>query len=70
MDSCLCQSRFGSLIIGGNCNRARPADKPDFASAPLNAVSQIELGFPTGFLHRPLVRDFLHGGLLNHIKSC
>jgi len=34
----------------------------------MNAVSQIELGFPTDFLHRPFVRDFLHGGLFDRIK--
>ncbi|HXI70486.1 MAG TPA: hypothetical protein VNN22_09045 [Verrucomicrobiae bacterium] len=36
--------------------------------AQLNTVSQIELGFPTGFLHRPFVRDYLHGGLFDRIK--
>jgi len=38
--------------------------------APLNAVIPIELGFPIGFLHRPFVRDFLHGGLFDRIKPC
>ena len=36
--------------------------------AQLNAVSQIELGFPTDFLQRPFVRDVLHGGMFDKIK--
>jgi aryl-alcohol dehydrogenase-like predicted oxidoreductase len=36
--------------------------------ARLDAVSEIELGFPTDFLHRPFVRDFLHGGLFDRVK--
>ncbi|HTI72828.1 MAG TPA: aldo/keto reductase [Candidatus Limnocylindria bacterium] len=33
----------------------------------LDAASHIELGFPTDFLHRKEVRDFLHGGLFDRI---
>ena len=36
--------------------------------APLDAVSRIELGFPTDFLHRPFVCDFLPGGRFDRIK--
>src|SRR5258706_2952326 len=36
--------------------------------AQLDAVSRIELGFPTDFLHRPFVRNNLHGGLFDRIK--
>jgi aryl-alcohol dehydrogenase-like predicted oxidoreductase len=35
--------------------------------ARLEEVSRIELGFPTDFLHRKEVRDFLHGGLFERI---
>jgi aryl-alcohol dehydrogenase-like predicted oxidoreductase len=35
----------------------------------LNEVSAIELGFPKDFLDKPLVRDYLHGGLFNRIKQ-
>jgi hypothetical protein len=34
----------------------------------LDQVSQIELGYPTDFLHRPFMRDYLHGGLFDRIK--
>jgi hypothetical protein len=34
----------------------------------LDGVSQIELGFPADFLHRPFVRDYLRGGLSDRIK--
>jgi aryl-alcohol dehydrogenase-like predicted oxidoreductase len=37
-------------------------------SARLEEVSRIELGFPTDFLHRREVRDFLHGGLFDRIR--
>ena len=37
--------------------------------ARLEEVSRIELGFPTDFLHRKEVRDFLHGGLFDRIRS-
>jgi aryl-alcohol dehydrogenase-like predicted oxidoreductase len=36
--------------------------------AQLDEISRIELGFPTDFLHKPFVRDFLHGGLFDRIK--
>jgi len=36
--------------------------------AQLDKVSKIEPGFPTDFLHRPFVRDYLHGGLFDRIK--
>jgi aryl-alcohol dehydrogenase-like predicted oxidoreductase len=35
--------------------------------AHLDRVSEIELGFPTDFLHRPQVREFLHGGTFDRI---
>ncbi len=34
----------------------------------LEEVSHIELGFPTDFLRRKEVRDFLHGGLFERIQ--
>jgi aryl-alcohol dehydrogenase-like predicted oxidoreductase len=37
--------------------------------AQLNAVSQIEPGFPRDFLDKPFVRDYLHGGLFDRIKQ-
>jgi aryl-alcohol dehydrogenase-like predicted oxidoreductase len=37
--------------------------------AQLDAVSAIEPGFPTDFLERPFVRDFLHGGTYEHIRK-
>jgi aryl-alcohol dehydrogenase-like predicted oxidoreductase len=36
--------------------------------AQLDEVSQIEPGFPTDFLQKPFVRDFLHGGLYDRIQ--
>ena len=36
--------------------------------AQLDHVSQIEPGFPRGFLDRLFVRDYLHGGLFDRIK--
>jgi hypothetical protein len=36
--------------------------------AQLNAISQIEPGFPRDFLDKPFVRDYLHGGLFDRIK--
>jgi aryl-alcohol dehydrogenase-like predicted oxidoreductase len=36
--------------------------------AQLDEVSQIEPGFPTDFLQKPFVRDFLHGGLFDRIR--
>jgi aryl-alcohol dehydrogenase-like predicted oxidoreductase len=36
--------------------------------AQLDEVSKIEPGFPTDFLHRPFVRDYLHGGLFDRIQ--
>jgi aryl-alcohol dehydrogenase-like predicted oxidoreductase len=35
----------------------------------LDEVSRIEPGFPTDFLQRPFVRDFLHGGLYERIRN-
>jgi aryl-alcohol dehydrogenase-like predicted oxidoreductase len=35
----------------------------------LDEVSAIELGFPTDFLHRKEVHDFLHGGMFDRIAS-
>ena len=37
--------------------------------AQLDEVSQIEPGFPTDFLERPFVRDYLHGGLFGRIEK-
>jgi hypothetical protein len=37
--------------------------------ASLEEISQIDLGFPTDFLHRKEVRDFLHGGLFERIRG-
>jgi aryl-alcohol dehydrogenase-like predicted oxidoreductase len=37
--------------------------------ARLEEISRIELGFPTDFLHRKEVREFLHGGLFEHIQA-
>jgi aryl-alcohol dehydrogenase-like predicted oxidoreductase len=34
----------------------------------LDDVSQIEPGFPTDFLQRPFVRDYLHGGLYDRVQ--
>jgi len=36
--------------------------------AQLDQVSKIELGFPTDFLDKPFVRDFLHGGTFDRIQ--
>jgi aryl-alcohol dehydrogenase-like predicted oxidoreductase len=36
--------------------------------AQLDEVSRIEPGFPTDFLQKPFVRDFLHGGTYDRIK--
>jgi aryl-alcohol dehydrogenase-like predicted oxidoreductase len=35
----------------------------------LDEASHIELGFPTDFLHRPGVREFLHGGMFDRITG-
>jgi aryl-alcohol dehydrogenase-like predicted oxidoreductase len=35
--------------------------------AQLDEVSKIEPGFPTDFLQRPFVRDYLHGGLYDRV---
>jgi aryl-alcohol dehydrogenase-like predicted oxidoreductase len=37
--------------------------------AQLDEVSAIELGFPLDFIHRPGVRQFLHGGLFDRIEK-
>ena len=37
--------------------------------AQLDEVSQIDPGFPTDFLERPFVRDYLHGGLYDRIQK-
>ena len=37
--------------------------------AQLDEVSQIEPGFPTDFLQKPFVRDYLHGGLYERIEK-
>jgi hypothetical protein len=34
----------------------------------LDEASRIEPGFPTDFLQRPFVRDFLHGGLFDRVE--
>jgi aryl-alcohol dehydrogenase-like predicted oxidoreductase len=36
--------------------------------ARLDEVSKIELGFPMDFIHRPDVRQFLHGGMFDKIQ--
>lgn len=37
--------------------------------AQLDEVSQIKPGFPTDFLQRPFVRDYLPGGLYDRIDK-
>jgi aryl-alcohol dehydrogenase-like predicted oxidoreductase len=37
--------------------------------ARLDEVSAIEMGFPMDFIHRPGVRQFLHGGMFDRIQS-
>ena len=37
--------------------------------ATLEEISRIDMGFPTDFLHRKEVRDFLHGGLFERIRG-
>lgn len=37
--------------------------------AQLDEVSAIELGFPMDFIHRPTVRQFLHGGFFDKIQK-
>jgi aryl-alcohol dehydrogenase-like predicted oxidoreductase len=37
--------------------------------AQLDEVSAIELGFPMDFIHRPGVRQFLHGGMFDKIQK-
>jgi len=41
------------------------------AARPCHAGARHEhgIGFPTDFLRRPFVRDFLHGGLFDRIKQ-
>lgn len=41
---------------------------PPEQAARLDAMSQIELGFPMDFLRRKEVHDFLHGGLFERIQ--
>jgi hypothetical protein len=35
----------------------------------LEEVSRVRMGFPTDFLHRKEVSDFLHGGTLPQMKD-
>ena len=35
----------------------------------LDEVSQVDLGFPMDFIHRPGVRQFLHGGMFDKIQK-
>jgi aryl-alcohol dehydrogenase-like predicted oxidoreductase len=37
--------------------------------AQLDEVSAIDLGFPMDFIHRPGVRQFLHGGMFDRIQK-
>ncbi|HUC85698.1 MAG TPA: aldo/keto reductase, partial [Candidatus Acidoferrales bacterium] len=38
-------------------------------NAQLDEASRIDPGFPTDFLERPFVRDYLHGGLYERIRQ-
>ncbi len=57
--------RIIAAVIIGSVRRERSNAKH---IGVLDEASRIEPGFPTDFLQRPFVRDFLHGGLFDRVE--
>jgi aryl-alcohol dehydrogenase-like predicted oxidoreductase len=70
------RARYNSIPILGARNLPQFVDNMNCLKWSLNPketglldeVSHTELGFPMDFLHKPSVRNFLHGGLYDRIK--
>jgi aryl-alcohol dehydrogenase-like predicted oxidoreductase len=58
--------KFSQFEDNMNCLKWK-LDKKQFAQ--LDEASAIEMGFPMDFIHRPSVRQFLHGGMFDRIEK-
>jgi aryl-alcohol dehydrogenase-like predicted oxidoreductase len=70
------RARQNTIPIIGARKRSQLEDNLNCVTWSLNAkqlavldeASRIDLGFPTDFLQKPFVRDFLHGGLFERVE--